>query len=597
MNKFTSLFGLVFILLANFTFAQNTDLELTATLTSTSPKIYDTYSIDLVLTNKSDVAATDIVVNVPLPEGTVFQGGNEFTATTGIFFPSFLPEINNAWSLVELAAGESATLSLNYFLLTSDPIYHFAEVTALNETDEDSTPDNGNSPLVQEDDETVIELPLPQNVNCAIELTVNSLDCSDAGTSDLREDDVFTYTISATGEDTGSGFTLVAAGETVGVYEYDTEITLAGGLISEADSIELQIIDNSNRNCTATALVLPPRPCSADAPAEGVDLELMIEATNPEVLVFQSSIFLLTLNNVGTDTAKGVNVRFPMDLENDIVFVDAEFPVVSQGNYNPFGDDIWYVGTIPPGGTATVSADLYFLTKPFLYAEVVNLDSDDIDSRVANGNGISVNEDDEVVFGDQIGANCNIIVTVTDKICYDMGTTTPMDDLFIFSFTAYGENSSDTYRVIEPEGFPFEIAYGSEGQSLGTRLIADGAITLTVQDRANETCKTTVEIQPPAPCSAENIDFLSTTNSGLENGEARLFPTQVSERLTVEINTISSDLTMQIFNVQGQLVKSRNWQTTDGFNQQEINVNELPAGSYFVQLNSVDGQQTLRFVK
>lgn len=597
MNKFTSLFGLVFLFVVNLSVAQDTDLELTAILTTSSPFIYDTYSIDYTLTNMGDGIATGIVVNVPLPNGTVYQGGSEFTLTGGHFFPSFLPDIANGWSVDQLAAGESVTLTANFFLLTSNPVFHYVEVIAANEIDTDSTPDNGTNPTVSEDDEAIIILPLPENPDCAITLEISTLACDDAGTTDMAEDDTFTYSLTATGEDTGDSFTLSMDGDNATTQTYDTAINFDGGLISKGDTVVFTITDNSNSMCTATTTVTAPRPCSADVELEGIDLELTLEAVNPEVLVFQSSIFLLTIENTGTEMATGVNAFFPLDLD-EIVFTEAEYPVASKGSYNPFEDDIWYIDTLLAGEKATISADLFFLVKPFLYAEVINLDGEDVDSEVANGNGMTAREDDEVVFGNEVGANCNIVVAVTNKICYDGGDPLSNDDdVFVFSFVAYGESSSETYRIVEPAGYPFEIAYAAEGQSLGALPVADGTVTLTLQDRGNEACTTTIEVEPPLSCSGFGLDAPQDGQLYVAMNDATLFPTTVKEVFTLVTNTSLTPLNIQIFNNQGQLQYADNWLNTNGLQQQEINVSSLAQGSYFVRVAGKDWNKTLRFVK
>lgn len=585
----------VVLSLTNSVWAQNTDLELTSTLATNPPNVYSSYTIDLTLTNTSDTDATNIVVEAFLPAGTVFQGGDEFSTDTGIFRPSFASNTNSEWSINLLSAGASATLSLNYFLLTDDVIHHYAELVSVSENDTDSTPDNGTYPTPNEDDETVFTLPIG-TPNCAITLEVTDVACSDAGTSDVREDDTFSYTILATGTDTGTGFTLSVDGATVGQYAYDTLITLDAGLIADVDSVELAIVDNGLRSCRAAATVTAPFSCSVDAPVDGIDLELELTATNSDVVTFQSSEFVLTLHNMGTDTAKGINVLFPMNLEEDIVFVDAILPVVSQGSYNPFDDDIWYVGTVAPGDSATIIANLYFLTKPFLYAEIIAMEGEDVDSEVNNGNGTTVTEDDEVAFGAEIGLDCSINITVTEKICYDAGTSDPSDDLFIFSFVAEGENAGDTYRILTPEGFPFEIAYGVEGQSLGVRPIADGPVTLRLQDRSNESCQATIVVAPPATCSAGVME-LNGGGQGAAIRNTQLYPTQTRDRATVQFYALQSEvLSLEVFSVQGQLIEQRNWSVTAGINQYELGVSDWTAGSYWLRLSGAVHQETMRLV-
>ncbi len=131
------------------------DLELSLASPSTAP-IYSSYPITLTLTNTGAIAATGIKIHFPKPLGVVYTGGNEYTVSAG----SFNPFGGEEWSLPSLGANESATLTVNYFLLQNDLPTVYAQVTAANEPDIDSTPDNGTPPSVNEDDEaTSSDLP------------------------------------------------------------------------------------------------------------------------------------------------------------------------------------------------------------------------------------------------------------------------------------------------------------------------------------------------------------------------------------------------------------------------------------------------------
>ncbi|HFA51115.1 MAG TPA: hypothetical protein ENJ95_19045, partial [Bacteroidetes bacterium] len=126
----------------------NIDLELSMAGPSSAP-IYTSYPIDLSITNAGDIAATGVKVHFPHPSGVVYTGGNEFTASQG----SFAPLNGEEWNVGTLPAGASATLRVNYFLLQNNLPEAYAQVTAANETDVDSTPNNGTPPSVNEDDE------------------------------------------------------------------------------------------------------------------------------------------------------------------------------------------------------------------------------------------------------------------------------------------------------------------------------------------------------------------------------------------------------------------------------------------------------------
>lgn len=723
MNNFTSLFWLVLLLPTSICLAQpSTDLELSIELTTPSPQIYDTYSIVYTLHNTGLETATDIEVNLPLPEGTTFQGGDEFTLTTGTFYPLPFANAINFWTISELPAGAVEQITLNYFLLNSNPVSHYGEIYNAAIGDPDSVPGNGTPPIVNEDDEAELTVPIippdlvitgsisdeavvsgdnlnlslsinntggslaenaallivlstdeqlssddlvlsmenltgpftassstynfllniptevttgnyfllagvdPTNAieesneanniflttlvveellnpDCNMALEIRNINCDDNGTSENPLDDTFTYFVRATGRDLGAQFQLESEGMILGQFDYNIDIPFEGGLIEQADFTDFMATDLSNQSCTAMTELTPPQPCSEDFQPEGVDIELDLTSTNPQVGIFQSATFFLTVTNNGTEDAHGVEVDFPMALQTDIVFTDAVFPDFDLGNYEAFEDQIWRIDTLAVGQTGTMQLELFFLTKPFLYGELIALDEEDVDSTPNNGNGMTAREDDEVIFGDQIGLNCNIVVTVFNKICYDNGTPfDSTDDVFAFSFQARGENVSNTYQIIEPTGFDFQISYGATEQSIGVRPIADGPVTLTLQDRGNQSCQTTIEVEPTAPCSMGgdiiDVDKLIFDPDQFGRGDfSGLYPNVVQESFKLSVITNAPMTQVNIVNLQGQIILQEKWQTTTGLNQQEIDISNLPKGHYFVQITTGNLQEILRFVK
>lgn len=128
------------------------DLQLTMSATNPNPGIYTSFPVKLTITNAGGQAATGVEVAFPRPAGVVYEGGNEFTASKGAFNAFG----NERWYLGDLAAGESATINVSYFLLTSNALHPYAQVFACNEPDSDSSPNNGTSPTPNEDDEATI---------------------------------------------------------------------------------------------------------------------------------------------------------------------------------------------------------------------------------------------------------------------------------------------------------------------------------------------------------------------------------------------------------------------------------------------------------
>ena len=129
------------------------DLELSLEQSDMTPAQFTTYSVTATVTNAGTATATGVQVALPLPDGVVYEGGNEFELSTG----NFNPFGGGIWNVGNLQSGESETLTVNYFLLNASTPNAYAQVVTQNETDTDSTPGNGTPPTPNEDDEASIE--------------------------------------------------------------------------------------------------------------------------------------------------------------------------------------------------------------------------------------------------------------------------------------------------------------------------------------------------------------------------------------------------------------------------------------------------------
>ncbi|MCC6723505.1 MAG: hypothetical protein IT258_03275 [Saprospiraceae bacterium] len=125
------------------------DLSLLAQQLTANPAQWSNYPVKLTLSNAGPQAATGVKVKFAKPAGVVYVGGNEFTASQG----SFNPNGDQVWTVGSIPANGSATLTVNYFLLNASVPVAYAQVTAANETDSDSQPNNGTPPTPVQDDE------------------------------------------------------------------------------------------------------------------------------------------------------------------------------------------------------------------------------------------------------------------------------------------------------------------------------------------------------------------------------------------------------------------------------------------------------------
>jgi len=146
--QLTILFVMVFLASIGGLFAQ-ADLNLSLSQQPNTPQQYSVYTVTATITNAGPEAATNVAISIPVGAGVVYQGGNEFTASTG----AFSPYGSQSWTLPSLEAGATQTLTINYFLTGTSAPDSYAQVTASDQEDPDSTPGNGTPPTVNEDDE------------------------------------------------------------------------------------------------------------------------------------------------------------------------------------------------------------------------------------------------------------------------------------------------------------------------------------------------------------------------------------------------------------------------------------------------------------
>jgi hypothetical protein len=125
------------------------DLSLAAQQLTATPAQWSSYPVKLTLSNTGPQAATGVKVKFAKPTGVVYLGGNQFTASQGTFNPNG----DEVWTVGSIPANGSATLTVNYFLLATTAPVAYAQVTAANETDVDSQPNNGTPPTPEQDDE------------------------------------------------------------------------------------------------------------------------------------------------------------------------------------------------------------------------------------------------------------------------------------------------------------------------------------------------------------------------------------------------------------------------------------------------------------
>jgi uncharacterized repeat protein (TIGR01451 family) len=139
---------------------QDADVALFVNVSNRLPQVNDVVTIKVVVKNQGRATATGVVVKDALPVGldlTGSTGDGSYTAGT--------------WTIGNIAVGDSAELFLTVKVVSMGVQYYTAEVSAMNETDIDSSPGNG---VETEDDfgRACLSAPITLCSSQAVELSV-----------------------------------------------------------------------------------------------------------------------------------------------------------------------------------------------------------------------------------------------------------------------------------------------------------------------------------------------------------------------------------------------------------------------------------------
>ncbi|MCC6723580.1 MAG: PQQ-dependent sugar dehydrogenase [Saprospiraceae bacterium] len=234
------------------------DLSLTAQQLIPTPAQWSNYSVKLSLSNAGPQAATGVKVKFAKPNGVVYVGGNTHTASQG----TFNALSDEVWTVGSIPANGTTTLTVNYFMLNASAPVAYAQVTAANETDSDSQPNNGTPPSPVQDDEASTAGG-NGGPTCAITASVTAPICNDNGTPTNPADDRYSFILTATNTVQGVGYQVFIP-QTSQTFQgtYGSPLTIQNVPIS-AVNLKLNLTDNMNVNCSESVSVTVPAPCSS----------------------------------------------------------------------------------------------------------------------------------------------------------------------------------------------------------------------------------------------------------------------------------------------------------------------------------------------
>ena len=187
-----------------------------------------------------------------------------------------------------------------------------------------------------------------------------------------------------------------AAGDLVWATDVSSEVARGSGeavletsdgeivFVAEEEPVVLQL--------TADGELSPD--CAGGAPAT-VDLSLDGPADSPAPPIYQLYRVEYVVANTGTAEATDITVDLPAPA--GVVYEGGHEYTATQGFFEPYGDEVWVVGSLPAGEVARITVSYFTLTSSgfVLEAEVATQDQVDADSTPGNAAATGYTEDDE----------------------------------------------------------------------------------------------------------------------------------------------------------------------------------------------------------
>jgi len=467
---------------ANFSQA---DLSLTKTIDNASPNISDVVNFTIELTNNGPDTATNVSVSDQLPNGVSFVGAS---ATQGSYSSS-----TGIWTVGTVSSGSVPNLVLSGRITSAGERENFAEVSASDQFDPNSTP--GNGAQANENDQAKvsfvtesIDLSLVKTADPTLVIVGNTvtytLDVSNAGPS--------TATGVEVRDELPAGITFANAFATQGDYSVGTSVWTVGA-IAPASTQTLTLLGtvvtpgpkiNTAEVIAADQVDIDSTPGNGDPTeddqssvtiqAPEADLSLVMTVTNNAPTVGEDIAFEITVNNQGRDAATGVSVRdlLPIGLE----YVSSS---ATAGQYTS-STGIWEVGSLSVGGNVTLTINARATTANELTntAEVFASDQWDPNSTPGNNDPSEDDQDSQTIGATQID------LSVTKTVDH---ATPNFNDTVTFTVLVANAGPSDASGVEVQDILPSGLAFESFTASNGTYISSTGQwVVGAVQSQESE---------------------------------------------------------------------------------------------------------------
>jgi uncharacterized repeat protein (TIGR01451 family) len=387
---------------ATVTPMQIADVSLVKSVDITTPDVNTNVTFTIEVSNDGPSEATNLVVTDQLPTGYTYvsdDGGTAYNDASGL------------WSIGTLVSGASVTLNIVANVNTIGVYTNVAEVTAMDQMDSDSTPNN--NILAEDDQDEVVVTPrsivdisvtkvastLTPNVGSQIDFNISVTNDGPSDATTVVVTDLL-----------ASGYDFVSAVPSIGTYEPlngswtvgDLPTGITQTLTITADVLAQGIYTNTAELTDLEEFDIDSEPANNDdteddqetvnpSPVLVSDLSLTKSVDNTTPRVGETIEFTIDLFNAGPNDARGVVVTD--QLPSGYMYVSH---TATAGSYDE-ATGIWNINGILFDNTTETLNILVTVNPTGNYnnvAEITASDNDDPNSTVNNGI-LAENDQDE----------------------------------------------------------------------------------------------------------------------------------------------------------------------------------------------------------
>ena len=566
----------------NFANFSQADLGLSMAIDNATPNIDEIVKFTLTLTNNGPDAATNVSVTDQLPDGLSFVAA---TPSQGSYDSS-----TGVWAVGSVNAGSAASLELSGRVQSAGSRVNFAEVTASDQFDPNSTPGNGQQ--------------TGENDQASVSFQTESIDLSLVKTADptlviVGNNVTYTLVVSNAGPNTAtgvevrdelpSGVAFSNATETQGNYDSGTSLWTVGA-ISPGSSQTLTLVGtvevpgpktNTAEVVAADQVDIDSTPnnnaggeddqSSVTIQAPEADLALTMAVDNNSPSVGDTIAFTLNLSNAGQDAATGVVVRdlLPAGLE----YVSSN---ATSGQYTS-ASGIWDVGGLSAGGNVslTINARATSANQLTNTAEVFASDQWDPNSTPNNNVPGENDQASQVIGATQI--DLSVGKTVDNP-------TPNLNDTITFTVLVSNAGPSDATGVEVQDVLPAGLSFLTAASNSGTYVSSTGQWILdTIPNQGSAQLQIQARVDDIAPATntaqvmkADQQDADSSPGNGISSEDDQASITVTPQQADLQLSKTVDNLQANVGeNVTFTIVVSNSG--PDAATNVEV-MDELPAG-------------------